>query len=148
MTNAPAAPSPSLTDDAVRRLVGAFDAATLSQVEWTHAAHITVATALLLRDPDQALDRLRAGIRRLNAAHGLVETPTRGYHETLTRFYAWAVAREVRAAPPGLGLGALALRAVEALTDRDTPWRHYSREHLMSPTARAGWVEPDLAPLD
>ena len=148
MTNAPAATSPPLTDDAVRRLVDAFDAASLPQAEWTHAAHITVATAHVFRDPAQALDRLRAGIRRLNAAHGLVETSTRGYHETLTRFYTWAVAREVRAAPAGLGLGALATRVVEALTDRNVPLRHYSRERLMSPAARAGWVEPDLAPLD
>ena len=30
---------------------------------------------------------VREGILRLNAAHGVPTTPTRGYHETITRFY-------------------------------------------------------------
>jgi hypothetical protein len=34
-----------------------------------------------------------------------------------------------------------------ALLDKALPRRHYSAERLDSGTARAGWVEPDLAPL-
>jgi hypothetical protein len=31
--------------------------------------------------------------------------------------------------------------------DKNLPFRYWSRERLMSPEARAGWVEPDLEPL-
>lgn len=148
MTATAPTPLARYTDDALDALLAHFERATLPQAEWTHAAHVAVATAVVLRDGPRALDVLRAGIRRLNAAHGLIESPTRGYHETLTHFYAWAVAREVARSTPGEGRGAVATRAVAALDDRLLPLRHWTKPVLMSPAARAGWVEPDLAPLE
>jgi len=75
----------SLDDEALWR---AFHDRTLAHAQWTHAAHLRVAWMHLARyELDEAHLRMRVGIIRLNAAHQLVETEMRGYHETLTRVW-------------------------------------------------------------
>ena len=130
------------------RLFAAFDAAAIDRKGWTHAEHIAIAIrhALLYSEPE-ATDRVRAGILRLNAAHGVEQTPTGGYHETLTRFYMWAVRRHVREAGIEREITELVNSAVRVL-DRDLPLAYYSRDRLMSWDARTRWVEPDLRALD
>jgi hypothetical protein len=130
-------------------LVRGFEARTLPRAEWTHAAHLTVALWYLLQyDWPEAVERVRAGIRSYNEAHGIRATPTGGYHETLTVFWLRAVRafldddrNEARS------LVALANELVER-ADKNLPLRHYTRERLFSPEARVTWVEPDLKPLD
>src|SRR5215208_7184478 len=69
-------------------LVRRFEDCTLPRAEWTHAAHLTVALWHLLQlDWPEATARVRRGIKRYNAAHGIAPTPTGGYHETLTLFW-------------------------------------------------------------
>ncbi len=138
----------ALTDADVERLVASVESATLPRADWTHAAHIAYATAIVRRDGDRALDTFHAAIQRLNTSHGVLTTPSSGYHETISRFYIWAVGRHLRSLPPGTELGALATNAVEALLDRSIPLRYYSKARLMSSDARFGWVEPDLMPMD
>jgi|SRR5436190_539150 len=126
-----------------------FAAAAISAAEWTHQTHLVMGAWHVARfGPDEALLRLRAGIRALNAAHGTVDSDTRGYHETITCAYvrllgAFLTSRPAREAIDATVAALLAspLAAREALT------RHYSRERLFSVAARRGWVEPDLAPL-
>ena len=132
-----------MTNDEIVALVEAFEAGTLPLSEWTHAAHLTVAVWYLMRDgAELGGERMRAGILRYNAAQGIVPRPDGGYHETLTRFYLWAVGQYLRGAVVELANGCVA-----GLEDRDIPLRYYSRERLMSPEARRQWVEPDLRPL-
>ena len=72
----------------VLSLVRRFDDCTLPREEWTHAAHLTVALWNLLQyDWPEAVTRVRLGIQRYNAAHGIRTTPTGGYHDTLTLFW-------------------------------------------------------------
>jgi hypothetical protein len=72
----------------VRALVAKIEAGTLPQAEWTHEAHVTFATwAALALGCDAALGRIRSAILRLNAAHGVENTPSAGDHESITRFY-------------------------------------------------------------
>jgi hypothetical protein len=72
----------------VERLVARFEDGTLPKAEWTHRAHLAVALWYGTRLPfEEALVAMRDGIQRNNAAHGVVTTPTGGYHETITRFY-------------------------------------------------------------
>lgn len=131
------------TDD---ELWAAFHDKTLTHAEWTHVAHLRVAWLHVVRYPlDEAHLRMRAGILRLNERHGLVESPERGYFETLT--YAWLalVASAHRALPAETSEAFLALHP--ELLDRELVLRHYSREVLRSVRARAVLVAPDLAPL-
>jgi len=146
-----------LTIDAVRfrtaeevlALVRRFEDCTLPRAEWTHAAHLTVALWHLLQyDPAEATERVRRGIERYNAAHGIVATPTGGYHETLTLFWL----RVVRTFLEGGRNEARSLvslaNELAADADRELPLRHYTRARLFSTEARASWVEPDLKPLE
>jgi hypothetical protein len=131
-------------DDAT--LWTAFHDKTLTHAQWTHEAHLRVAWLHVTRHPlDEAHLRMRAGILRLNERHGLVESPERGYFETLT--YAWlalvAAAQREHSAATSTAL----LETCPSLRDRSLPLRHYSRELLRTVRARAIFVPPDLAPL-
>ena len=131
-------------DDLVRR----FDLLTLTKPEWTHAAHLAVGLWHVSRyGPDDALTRLRRGIRRLNESHGTLNTETGGYHETVTRAYAQLLAAfaERHAAEPVAGR--LARLYAGPLAGRQVLLRFYSRARLESTEARLDWVEPDVAPL-
>ena len=78
----------------------AFGSETLPESEWTHRAHLRVAWLHSSRYPlDEAHVMMRVGIIRLNAAHGLVETAARGYHETITRVWLVVVRAMMRRGP-------------------------------------------------
>lgn len=130
-------------------LAAEFEAGAIPANGWTHQAHLRVGALLIHRQgKEAALQALRAGIRRLNAAHGTVESATRGYHETITRCYVHFIAQFLASCPREMPFD----RRVEELlrssvADRDFLLRYYSRAVLMSPAARQDWVEPDLAPL-
>jgi hypothetical protein len=129
-------------------LVARFSAATLPKAEWTHLAHLAVGTWHVRRyGPQGALVLLRAGITRLNGAHGTVNSDSSGYHETVTRAYVCLIA-EFLATQPGVAtadcVGAL---LASPLADRKALLRYYSEAALGSVSARRGWVEPDVAPL-
>jgi hypothetical protein len=135
---------------AVPRLVAQFEDCTLPKHEWTHRAHLTVGLWYASRLPyEEALVRVRQGIMRLNAVHGVPTTTTRGYHETITRFYVrvlcdYVASEEER--PTGSWPERVA-RLLARYGDHELPLRHYTKNLLMSPEARFGWVEPDLLPL-
>jgi hypothetical protein len=135
-------PAAAVLDD--EALWQAFHDRTLAVAQWTHAAHLRVAWLHLARhELDEAHLRMRLGIVRLNAAHGLVETPQRGYHETLTRV--WLVL--VRAARRHSTAGDSTHFVAEAGLERTAPLAFYSRDRLFSIEARAIFVAPDLAAL-
>jgi hypothetical protein len=132
----------------VERVVAGFMDGTLSHAEWTHRAHLTVALWYATHhEASEALDLVRAGILRLNAAHGVPTTPTRGYHETITRFYMHVVRHFMEQEEGGGDWVERANRLLRRYGHRELPLRHYSEGVLKSPEARAGWVGPDLLPL-
>jgi hypothetical protein len=130
-------------------LIARFHDATVPAVEFTHAAHLIVGLWHAMNfDEADALVRMRAGILRLNDAHGTPNTDTRGYHETITRAYLVLLARFARA-HPHLAPAARAQALLESdLGKRDALLTYYSRDLLMSVGARQAWVEPDRLPLD
>ena len=148
MTAAVTGDRPYADASEVMRLVTGFEERTLTRAEWTHRAHLTVALWYATRHaPAEALDRVRTGILGLNAALGVVTTPTGGYHETITCFYMRVVGGFLREDGGGGDLAELANRLVQRYGDRSLPRRHYSEQLLWSPAARVGWVEPDLVRL-
>src|SRR5436305_2268161 len=79
------------------RLVSEFEAGTLPHARWKHREHLTVAFWYVSRfDEAEATDRIRSGILFLNNCHGTPNTDTRGYHETLTRFWIGVVVKFLR----------------------------------------------------
>jgi hypothetical protein len=150
MTTAAApADRPYDTAEEVERVIARFGDGTLPHAEWTHRAHLTVALWYASHHPPaEALDLVRAGILRLNAAHGVPTTPTRGYHETITRLYMHMVGRYVEQEGRTGDWAERANRFVAQSGSRELPLRYYSEARLNSPEARAAWVEPDVLPLE
>jgi len=130
-------------------VVRGFQWCTLPRERWTHAAHLTVALWYHLRMPWPHAEKLiRSGIKRFNAAHGIVTTPTGGYHETMTLFWISLVRLYLDAvATEKLSVLTLFNGLIERCGRRELPFEYYSRERLMSAEARASWVEPDLKAL-
>jgi hypothetical protein len=135
-------------DDATDALIAGFEACTLDKAKWTHAAHVTTALAYLREHGrDEATRRMRANIRKYNAAVG---GPANGYHETITLAWIAVITRFVnendrdREKPFAALLAAL----LERCGGKDYLLTHYSRELLFSNLARAEWVPPDLVRLE
>lgn len=137
-----------MDDDAYAALIASFEDQRLPFQVWRHhRTHLIVAAWYLRHHAEaEALERMRSGILAMLEANGVRNTPTNGYHETLTRAWLRLVAAQL-AESPALPLPEQARRALVALADQDVLLRHYTAARLLSPEARACWVEPDLAPL-
>jgi hypothetical protein len=126
-----------------------FASCHVKREEWTHHTHLAVGAWYVHRyGAEEALNRLRAGIRMLNESFGNKNTATDGYHETMTAAYVHLISDFVRGCPAGTTVEqrvALLLRSPVAR--KDALLRYYSEPLLMSAQARAEWVEPDLLPL-
>ncbi len=124
-----------------------FERRTLSKSSWTHQAHVRVAWLHLRRDPfPVALKKVGAGIRQLNEAHGVENSPSSGYHETLTCTFMSLVWATMQSA----GTGETSLDFCDAnphLLARTVPRLFYTRESMNMQEARLRFVPPDLAPL-
>jgi hypothetical protein len=137
------------SDDEIADLATRFEACAIPRSEWTHAAHLTIALWYLTRyDAAEATERIRTGIPKLNVSNGVQNTPTGGYHETLTLFWIHKVRQHLRQSSDGASLTELANSLIRAYSDSKLPLTYYSREHLFSTEARFGWVEPDGRPLE
>ena len=140
---------PYANEAAAVAVVAAFRARTLPGVDWTHQAHLTVGLWHVIEFGEgRALDLLREGISRYNESVGVANSDTRGYHETLTRFYVWAAAVFAKEADRSRGFLALVNGFLASpIASKLAPFGFYSRDRLLSVAARHGWVAPDLRPL-
>lgn len=129
-----------MSDALSLRVFESFLDLTLPRDGWTHEAHLVVCrVALASRTPEETVDLLRHAIRAYNEATGVENTTSSGYHETLTRYYVGAVA--------STGTTTLDEVLVAPRCATAAPLTYWTRAVLFGPEARAGWVEPDLAPL-
>ena len=136
------------TELELQDLIARFQNATLPASEWTHQAHlVTGLWHVTMFNEVDALNHVRAGIRRLNTAHGTPNTDTRGYHETITRSYLVLLAGFARDHADVRGAALAQALLNSPLAQREALLKYYSKDLLMSVTARRGWVEPDLQSL-
>ena len=125
-------------------LVKAFEERTLSKSEWTHAAYLTIGLYYCLRFPfGVAANLLRDGIYWLNDAHGVSNTKTSGYHETLTVFWLITIKQFIETSQR-YSIADLANELILTCGDSNLPFQYYSRELLASPDAREHHLQPDL----
>jgi hypothetical protein len=138
---------PFRSDQEALDLCREFSAGRLPKAAWTHRAHLTVALWYLNRLPTRdALSAIRAGIQEHNRAVGTPNTPTSGYHETITVLYVRVVASYLRDRDHS-SFVEMCNRLYDELGGRELPFRYYSRDRLGSTEARLGFIEPDLDPL-
>ena len=131
------------TDNTDNAFVEAFLTGSLPSQRFRHRDHLRLAWTLVrLTGEDEATRRITSGIRYFATLHGHAEK----YHETMTRFWVRIVAHAV-AARPDITTFDVFLAAFPLLLEQDLPYRHWRRETMASPTARAQWVEPDIQAL-
>lgn len=129
-----------MTDD---DFVRAFLDGSLPPTQFHHRDHLRLSWALIRRlGVTAAASTITAGIQRFAAQHG----QSRKYHETLTHFWIHLVGHMVEARPD-IGDFTTFLDAFPQLLDKSLPYRHWRRETMDSPAARARWVAPDLMAL-
>jgi hypothetical protein len=126
-------------EDAIREVVEKFETCVYAPEEFIHSRHMTVAAWYLCKLPeDEALNRMRECLLRFTAHHG-----KQGYHETITRFWMLLIAEHLRRHGPELS-DVQRINDVVARYPKETLFDYYSRDRVMSESARREWVEPDL----
>lgn len=137
-----------MESSSIEKLVESFLAGTLPKQDWTHEAHLKVGLWHLLHySPAESLQRLRRGVKQYNLICGVANTDTQGYHETITCFYVWLIEQFIKQVETKQPIDTLADELITLYGDRSFPFTYYSKERLMSKTARLQWLEPDLKPL-
>lgn len=132
----------------LNHLVDGFTHCTLRTEQWTHRAHLAVGTwHIATYGADEALNRLRTGIQRLNVLLGAVNSDTNGYHETITRAYVDLIARFLTSRPAHTVDASARSLLASPLAAPDVLRRFYSTDVLMSVAARRSWVAPDITPI-
>jgi GNAT superfamily N-acetyltransferase len=136
-------------DSDIDDFVRLFQTRTLPKPQWTHHAHLVVGLWHVLKHSrDHALDLLRDGISRYNESTGVPNTDDQGYHESWTAFFVHALDCYARTRAGTHDRVALFNSlATSRLTDKFLSLAFYSRERMMSVTARRQLVEPDVQPL-
>jgi hypothetical protein len=132
-----------MNDSADARFVQAFFDGTLPPAQFHHRDHVRLAWYVTRHhDLASATHMITTGIRAFASGHGHPQK----YHETLTQFWIRIVAH-CSASQPQVADFAAFLTQFPFLLDKDLPYRHWQRETLAQPQARAQWVEPDLLAL-
>jgi hypothetical protein len=136
-----------MTDaDLLRR----FESQSIPRPEWTHRAHVKIAFLYLRAHPfGEALQKIRTGIQKLNAANNVPEGLDMGYNETTTVAFSHLIAA-VMAAYGGVFPTATADEFCDRHPQLMSPHvlrLFYSPARRMDPLAKMQFLPPDLAPL-
>ena len=145
----PLHPGAQVTAAMAARIHNGLKTRSLPKSEWTHAAHLTAAVALLDESGlAQAEAEMPDLIRAYNEATGVQNTDSDGYHHTITLFYLRKIAQFV--AP--IKNEPLAQRTTKLLAsplaERSYPLTYYSHGRLFSVAARRHWAAPDLKAIE
>jgi len=128
-------------------LLEQFEACTLPASQWTHRAHVRIAYLYLDRhDFDEAMERLRIGLKRFNPKN-LPETATTGYNETMTRAFLQIVYTMKTVCGRDFENSDAFCDAHPELLSKHILRLFYSPARCVHPDAKTSFVEPDLAPL-
>jgi hypothetical protein len=132
--------SAELADDA---FVAQFESCRFPNDQFRHADHIRLAWIYIRQcGYESAEQRMRTSIHRFASNLGAAQK----YHETITTLWMRLVNIAGHLSSRMNKFDDFA-RAHAWLFDKDTVFDFYSRELLMSDTARGAWVEPDLKPI-
>jgi hypothetical protein len=128
--------------------VRAWECGTLPKARWTHGAHVGTAAYFAFEHSVQALFRImKLGILHYNLCVGTPNTEDRGYHETLTRFWAGVVGDFVHDGAFPSRLAAVRNALARFGEDRDRFRVFYSFDVVRDRRARREWVAPDREPV-
>ncbi|MBT8142583.1 MAG: hypothetical protein KJO88_09470 [Gammaproteobacteria bacterium] len=128
-------------------LLAVFESQCISNDDWSHEYHIRIAAIYLIHnDFKSALNKVKDGIKKLNATNDVPESQFRGFHATLTVGWLKVVATKLQTSKSKSSLELI--ETCPELLDPRMLNEFYTTERLMSLEAKARFVEPDLKPLD
>lgn len=140
--------TPFDTEAGILEVVERFRDRTLPKERWTHEAHLVTAVWYHVNyAPLEAICYLRSGIIAYNESVGGKNTPTDGYHETMTLFWCRTIASFVAANRHRSLVDLCAKFLASEQGNKEYPLKFYSSDVLFSVKARATWIDPDRAPL-
>ena len=129
------------------QLLSAFESQSILNEDWSHEYHIRVAAIYLSQHSfDNALDKVKSGIKKLNAENEVPESQFRGFHETLT--VGWLKLVEARLENSKV---TSSLELIDQNTELLNPRllsEFYSSDRLMSLEAKDRFIQPDLKFFD
>ncbi|MEO1258768.1 MAG: hypothetical protein AAFZ15_08215 [Bacteroidota bacterium] len=123
----------------------------LPKGEFTHEVHLLTALFLLSRHGENTLPLIRKHLAEYLASVGIKNTDTSGYHETLTVYWLWAVKKRFADENGQVNWDQGNVDDLIEdfdLTERNQWLEYYSKELMLSVSARKNFVKPDLKPLD
>jgi len=133
-----------------KELINQFERCTLPFDQWTHRAHVKVAYLYLSSHSfDEAVDKMRAGVKAYNSANDVPEGPMMGYNETTTVAFLYLIAATIKAYNdyfPAANADAFCDNHPQLMC-KHVLRLFYSPECRMHPEAKTSFIEPDLAPL-
>lgn len=137
---------PFESDDELEGIARQFEACTLGADDFHHREHLIVILWYLSKlDVAEAASRMRESIDKFLKHHAL---DRQIYHETITLFWVKKVSALLKQSDKETSLAETANLVVEVCRNAKLINAYYSPELIASATAKAGWVEPDLQPLD
>jgi hypothetical protein len=134
----------------LEEIIWGFQTKTLSKERWTHEAHLITGLWYVLHyDAETAYKLMSEGIKSYNVAVGGMNTATSGYHDTLTRFWLWAIRKFLQTTDKKLSYQILSNQLVSShFANKALPFEFYSKEWIFTVEARLGWVEADLKKME
>jgi hypothetical protein len=110
----------------------------LRQGSFGHREHLHMTWSYLRRGE---AERVLPFLRHVAESHG----EAKKLNVTMTQFWVAATAHAMQESRADRF--SELLERVPHLLEKDLPFRHWSREAMFSPEARARWLDPDLLPL-
>jgi hypothetical protein len=133
--------NPLVTPDD-QAFVRAFESGHITNQPFHHRDHLRLAWVQIHRlGYSAATEWITRRIQQSAAHHRSADR----YNDTMTRFWVRVIDLAIHLHPE-LSFDAL-LDAEPHLLDKTLPFRHWSRDQLMSPLARDQWLDPDVRPM-
>lgn len=127
-------------------MIAGFTNCTLPLDEWDHGTHLVAGLFVLAKYGDAAYSVMKTRLLNYTTHHG-----KDGYHETMTRFWIWAVQYFMEKENGSIAWNQEQLDAIifnEELTRRNLWNDYYSLELMQSGEAKKNFVSPDLKEME
>ena len=133
----------------LEKIISGFLDKTLDKPLWTHQAHIITAIWHSMKfEKEDAICRMRSGIIAYNLATGGENNGQNGYHETITIFW-FDVITQFLAQYAGFLFRDTCIKFLDSpMADKNFPFQFYTREKLLSATARSRFIVADLKAIE
>jgi len=129
---------------AIKELLFQFENRTLPIEKWTHEAHLIIALCYIKKyKKEEAICYLRSGIISYNVAVGTKNTPTSGYHETITLFWVELISTFIQKHQQLKLEELIEVFLASKYASKTIFLEYYTKEKLFSVAARANWLAPN-----